>query len=55
MDENTAGIAYVESGIKYTPTPGTVTDIGLESKDGLYLDGSIEIQEVVNLELKFTP
>ena len=49
MDKNTQGIASVVDSIKYTPTSGTVSDIALESKSG------IEIQEVTNLELKFTP
>ena len=49
MDKNSQGIASVVDSVKYTPTSGNVTGIVLESESGN------KIQELVNLELKFTP
>jgi hypothetical protein len=43
-------IAAVESGITYTPTPGTFTAISLVPHSA-----AVEIQEVTNVELVFTP
>ena len=48
-DKNNRGIASVVSGIKYTPTAGIITDISLESLDG------IEVEAETDIEVKFMP
>ena len=49
QDKNNNGIAEITSGVLYTPIPGEIRDISLESL------GGIEIADITDIELRYTP
>ena len=50
LDNNGMLIASIETGVTYSPTPGTFTAVALVPHSA-----SVQIQEVTDVELVFTP